>query len=209
MEQIPCDRCLYDWRFADRAAAIRACRQRMKADGVERRCHKCGASFLPDHGPRRLCDSCRVPDAEVMARWLSPIRRCRGCGNKFSVRRGSRKWFCNTECRPSYKKSDGTGLGSTFFINGMPCSEFVFQVVMRRRGIRVKKLRAGDPLFYFNGTQKYRPDFVDPKTNIYYEVSSSRQALHQSRPKLKMMKRYHPQTKILLVRPDGQEIQAP
>jgi len=77
----------------------------------------------------------------------------------------------------------------------MPCSEFVFQVVMRRRGIRVKKLRAGDPLFYFNGTQKYRPDFVDPKTNIYYEVSSSRQALHQSRPKLKMMKRYHPQTK--------------
>ncbi len=87
---------------------------------------------------------------------------------------------------------------------GMTPAEFVFQVIMERRGIAVTKIN-GVCLFTLHG-YSYTPDFYDEANKIYYEVSGTRQAFHANKHKYLDFLKTHPELTLKIVKPDGTEI---
>ena len=169
--------------------------------------HLCGSCGLrhtrtDNDGNPGVCFSCRLglPKKRL---WRTIERDCTRCHKPFlPIDRA--QWYCWNPCRrPAQTRC--TGQAGTYYIEGMTPAEFAFQIIMQKRGIRVRKLGPHSKRFSLNGTM-YRPDFYERKRRIYYEVCGTRQALHQSKPKIAAMKRYHPKVCLLVVRPDGVEI---
>ena len=81
--------------------------------------------------------------------------------------------------------------------------EYAFFRIMQDRGVYLEYLTQS-----VNGLFKlhrgcYTPDFHDKLNDIYYEVSSSRQALARGLSKYIEMRRKYPKIKLMVVKPDG------
>ena len=57
--------------------------------------------------------------------------------------------------------------------------------------------------FYFNGNDKYSPDFYDAERNCFIEVVGSRQAYHQNKEKYEKFRRFYPEMHFEIRQSDG------
>ena len=58
-------------------------------------------------------------------------------------------------------------------------------------------------VFRLNG-EKYNPDFYDGERNVFIEVSRTRQAYYQNKPKYDLMRQLYPKINFEIRRPDGE-----
>lgn len=90
----------------------------------------------------------------------------------------------------------------------MTAAEYAFFRIMQDKGIHLIFLEPSSRHFKFNGTC-YTPDFKTKNDRTYYEVCGTRQAYHANKHKYAMFRATYPTLTLKIVRPDGEELQAP
>lgn len=89
----------------------------------------------------------------------------------------------------------------------MTGAEYAFFRIMQDQGHQLIFVGVNGTRFKVGAT--YRPDFMSSDRKLYYEVCGTRQAYHANKEKYALFRQTYPDLSLKIVKPDGQEIQAP